>query len=91
MDTYVYLGEISDETWVHIEHEVIQFKELCEASISDDDDDDDDNNVPRIGHSLSDLFLQKKSVSDKMVADCVESLIGTYVYVSKYNNYYLCY
>lgn len=48
---------------------------------------DDEDSTPLIGHSQSDLFIYKQSVSDKMVADCVESLIGTYVYVSiVYNN-----
>ena len=45
-------------------------------------DSDEEDGIPQIGHSQSDLFLHKQSVSDKMVADCVESLIGTYVYVS---------
>jgi len=47
---------------------------------------DDEVGIPQMGHSQSDLFLHKQSVSDKMVADCVESLIGTYVYVSMINN-----
>lgn len=39
-----------------------------------------------MSNSQSDLFINKKLYSDKMVADCVESLIGTYVYVSIINN-----
>jgi len=41
--------------------------------------------IPQLGHSQSDLFIHKQSVSDKMVADCVEALIGTYVYVCMTN------
>lgn len=78
-------GKMSDETWVEIESEVLKFKKLSEMPISDSDDDDDDGR-PQVGHSQSDLFIHKQSVSDKMVADCVESLIGTYVYVSMNNN-----
>jgi len=48
-------------------------------------DSDEEDGIPEIGHSQSDLFIHKQSVSDKMVADCVESLIGTYVYVSMTN------
>lgn len=57
----------------------MKFKQLSDMPISDSDEED---GVPQIGHSQSDLFIHKQSVSDKMVADCVESLIGTYVYVS---------
>lgn len=49
-------------------------------------DSNGSNKLPQVGHSQSDLFINKQSISDKMVADCVESLIGTYVYVSM--NYY---
>lgn len=45
---------------------------------------DEEIGILQIGHSQSDLFIHKQSVSDKMVADCVESLIGTYVYVCIY-------
>lgn len=41
---------------------------------------------PKIGDLHSEIFIKKQSVSDKMVADCVEALIGTYVYVSVNNN-----
>lgn len=77
------LGQLSNETWIEVESEVLKFKKLSEMPISDSDDDDDGR--PQIGHSQSDLFIHKQSVSDKMVADCVESLIGTYVYVSMNN------
>jgi len=60
----------------------MKFKRLSDMPISDSDEED---GIPQIGHSQSDLFLHKQSVSDKMVADCVESLIGTYVYVSMIN------
>lgn len=60
----------------------MKFKQLSDMPISDSDEED---GVPQIGHSQSDLFIHKQSVSDKMVADCVESLIGTYVYVSMTN------
>ena len=51
------------------------------------------HNAPQMVHSPSDeLFIYKKLFSDKMVADCVESLIGTYVYVSmNINNTHLLY
>lgn len=78
---------MSDETWDRVENEILKFKTLSEMPMSDSDDDDDGR--PLIGHSQSDLFIHKQSVSDKMVADCVESLIGTYVYVSINNNYIL--
>ncbi|XP_016665099.1 endoribonuclease Dicer isoform X3 [Acyrthosiphon pisum] len=70
-------GILSDETWIEIETELLKFKRLSDMPISDSDEED---GIPQIGHSQSDLFLHKQSVSDKMVADCVESLIGTYVY-----------
>ncbi|XP_060881396.1 endoribonuclease Dicer-like isoform X5 [Metopolophium dirhodum] len=70
-------GILSDETWTEIETELLKFKRLSDMPISDSDEED---GIPQIGHSQSDLFLHKQSVSDKMVADCVESLIGTYVY-----------
>uniref|UniRef100_A0A2H8TDA5 Endoribonuclease Dicer n=1 Tax=Melanaphis sacchari TaxID=742174 RepID=A0A2H8TDA5_9HEMI len=70
-------GLLSDETWKEIETEILKFKQLSELPISDSDDE---NDILLIGHSQSDLFVHKQSVSDKMVADCVESLIGTYVY-----------
>ncbi|XP_022180231.1 endoribonuclease dcr-1 isoform X3 [Myzus persicae] len=70
-------GILSDETWIEIETELLKFKRLSDMpkTVSDEED-----GIPHIGHSQSDLFLHKQSVSDKMVADCVESLIGTYVY-----------
>lgn len=82
------LGILSDETWIEIETELLKFKRLSDMpkTVSDEED-----GIPHIGHSQSDLFLHKQSVSDKMVADCVESLIGTYVYVSMINKivYYI--
>lgn len=71
---------MSDKTWCEIETEIIKFKKLSDMPMSDSDDDG--AGVPKMGHSQSDLFIEKQSVSDKMVADCIESLIGTYVYVS---------
>lgn len=83
----VILGKLSDKTWVDIETEVINFKKLSEMPMSSDSDGDDE--PPKLGHSQSDLFINKQSVSDKMVADGIESLIGTYVYVSvNYNKYF---
>lgn len=78
---------MSDKTWCEIETEIINFKKLSDMPMSDSDDDG--AGMPKMGHSQSDLFIQKQSVSDKMVADCIESLIGTYVYVSMNNNYNL--
>lgn len=77
------LGILSDNTWKEIEKEIIKFKELSDITMSDSDGEED---IPQVGHSQSDLFIYKQSVSDKMVADCVESLIGTYVYVSIFDN-----
>lgn len=71
------LGELSDKTWVNIENELLHFKKLSDIPMSDSNAGDN----LRPGYSQSDLFLLKQSVSDKMVADCVESLIGTYVFV----------
>ncbi|XP_027844608.1 endoribonuclease Dicer isoform X4 [Aphis gossypii] len=71
------IGILSDNTWKEIEKEIIKFKELSDITMSDSDGEED---IPQVGHSQSDLFIYKQSVSDKMVADCVESLIGTYVY-----------
>lgn len=76
---HVILGKLSDETWVEIENEIIKFKKLSEMPMSSDSDE---GNEPQVGHSQSDLFINKQSISDKMIADCIESLIGTYVYVS---------
>lgn len=73
------LGNLSYETWNEIETEILKFKKLSDMPTSSDNNED---NKPKVGHSQSDLFINKQSVSDKMVADCVESLIGTYVYVS---------
>lgn len=73
------IGTLSDETWTHIEHEILKFKNVSEMPESNSNTD---SKAPQIGHSQSDIFVQKQSVSDKMVADCVESLIGTYVFVS---------
>ncbi|XP_026808824.1 endoribonuclease Dicer-like isoform X3 [Rhopalosiphum maidis] len=70
-------GILSNETWKEIEIEIIKFKQLSDMPMSESDDED---STPQFGHSQSDLFIHKQSVSDKMVADCVESLIGTYVY-----------
>jgi len=85
------LGILSDETCVKIETELLQFKKLCEMPMSDSDGDDG----PKELHSQSDIFIHKQSVSDKTVADCVEALIGTYVYVSRnYKNiviFIICY
>jgi len=58
----------------------LQFKEHSGSN------SDDENYITQIGNSQSDLYINKKLFSDKMVADCVESLIGTYVYVSIINN-----
>lgn len=68
---------MSDETWVNIETKLLKSKDVSKMPSSVDE-----NNVPQLGHSQSDLFIHKQSVSDKMVADSVESLIGIYVYVS---------
>jgi len=83
------LGKLSDETWVSIETEVMKFKKLSTVPIGETNNED---KTLLIGHSQSDLFLGKQSVSDKMVADCVESLIGIYVYVSQSNSFlvHLC-
>ncbi|XP_050534312.1 endoribonuclease Dicer-like isoform X2 [Daktulosphaira vitifoliae] len=62
-------GELSENTWSHIENECVRFKELYDTEVS-----------PKFGYSQSDIFLNKQSISDKMVADSVEALIGTYVY-----------
>lgn len=86
MTIFYILGKLTDETWTEIEAELLKFKELSDMPIPDSDEEDA---VPKIGHSQSDLFVQKQSVSDKMVADCVESLIGTYVYVSMNYHYIL--
>lgn len=75
------LGTLADETWSVIETELLKFKKLSDMPMSNNKNSDKAN----VGHSQSDLFLHKQSVSDKMVADCVESLIGTYVYVSVNN------
>lgn len=64
--------------WCTIESQFSKFKKLSNMPTSDDENSDS----KKVGHSQSDLFLNKQSVSDKMVADCVESLIGTYVFVS---------
>ncbi|XP_050430735.1 endoribonuclease dcr-1 isoform X3 [Adelges cooleyi] len=64
-----FSGELSEETWTHIETECVRFKEMYDTEIT-----------TRQGYTQSDLFLDKQSVSDKMVADSVEALIGTYVY-----------
>lgn len=87
--TYIYvcvcvfvLGILSDETWKNIETELINFKSLSAIPTAITNNE---SNVIQIGHSLSDLFLHKQSVSDKVVADCIESLIGIYVYVSIIN------
>jgi hypothetical protein len=72
---------LSDETLTEIKKEISKFKQFSTAyNVSDKDA------VPDFDHSLSDLFMYSQTVSDKMVADCVESLIGTYVYVSMINN-----
>lgn len=71
---------LSDETLTAIKKEISKFKQFSTSYISDKDA------VPDFDHSLSDLFMYNQTVSDKMVADCVESLIGTYVYVSMINN-----
>lgn len=76
------LGTLSDNTWINIETELLKFKNLSAIPTSIDNNE---SNVLQIGHSLSDLFLHKQSVSDKMIADCIESLIGIYVYVSIIN------
>lgn len=49
-------------------------------------DEGNNDKKPIKGHSQFDLFIHKQSVSDKMIADCVEAIIGTYVYVSIDNN-----
>jgi hypothetical protein len=84
LSNFFHLGQMSDETWDQVENEILKFKKLSEMPMSDSDDDDEGR--PQMGHSQSDLFIHKQSVSDKMVADCVESLIGTYVYVSVNNS-----
>lgn len=76
-----FLGQLSDTTWVSIESELLKFKQLSELPLANNDD-----GKLKIGHSQSDLFIYKQSVSDKMVADSVESLIGTYVKVSLNNS-----
>lgn len=73
------LGTLSDDTWSNIETELMKFKSLSAIPTAITNNE---SNVLHIGHSLSDLFLHKQSVSDKMIADCIESLIGIYVYVS---------
>lgn len=73
------LGNLSNETWFEIESEIMKFKKLSDMPTSSNISED---NILKVGHSQSDLFINKQSVSDKMVADCIESLIGTYVYVS---------
>ncbi|XP_025190355.1 endoribonuclease Dicer-like [Melanaphis sacchari] len=67
------IGLISDETLTKIENEISLFNQISAFSISDKDDSQ------LVDRLLSDIFLHNQSVSDKMVADCVESLIGTYV------------
>ncbi|XP_026819706.1 endoribonuclease Dicer-like [Rhopalosiphum maidis] len=67
-------GVLSDETLNEIKKEIFKFKQFSTSYISDKDA------VPDFDHSLSDLFMHNQTVADKMVADCVESLIGTYVY-----------
>lgn len=79
-DNIFTLGNLSDETWIKIESEILKFKELSDMHTSSNNNEG--NVVKVVGHSQSDLFINKQSVSDKMVADCIESLIGTYVYVS---------
>lgn len=84
LNTYVFvLGELSVKTLNNINTELENFKKLNDIPISNSDAD----NTPLLpGHSHSNLFLHKHSVSDKMIADCVESLIGSYVYV-RINSY----
>ncbi|VVC42507.1 Hypothetical protein CINCED_3A023563 [Cinara cedri] len=67
-------GKLSDNTWINIEIELLKFKQVSDMPMSNSDEEN-----PSVGHSQSDLFIHKQSVSDKMVADSVESLIGTYV------------
>lgn len=43
------------------------------------------DNLPHFGCSLTNLLMYEQSVPDKTVADCVKSLIGTYVFVSMVN------
>lgn len=75
---------MSDSTWVAIEIELLKFKQLSDLPLSNNDD-----GRLKIGHSQSDLFIHKQSVSDKMVADSIESLIGTYVKVSLNNSNFI--
>lgn len=79
-----FVGQLSDNTWVDIETELLKFKKLSDMPMSNENNVVDEK--PKLGHSQSDLFIYKQSVSDKMVADCVESLIGTYVKVSVNNS-----
>lgn len=68
---------------------MINHKMIIPVSTFDNNDDldvkDDANNL-QITHSLSNLFVHKQSVSDKMVVICLKSLIGAYGYVSMVNN-----
>lgn len=44
-------------------------------------------NILELKTTQSDVYVHKQIVTDKLVANCVESLIGTYVNVSvNYNN-----
>lgn len=71
------LGILSDKTWEEIENKVLKFEKNSKTPSSSGE-----NVLPLLGHSQSDLFIHKQSVSDKMVADSIESLIGVYVFVS---------
>lgn len=64
---------------------------ITPVNIFNDNDDlvEDSDESLQITHSLSNLFLHKQSVSDKMVVICVKSLIGAYGYVSMINKTFI--
>ncbi|VVC34156.1 PAZ domain,Helicase, C-terminal,Ribonuclease III domain,DEAD/DEAH box helicase domain,P-loop containing [Cinara cedri] len=69
-----FSGKLSGNTWIDIVTVILKCEEIFGTPISYNDDGNSD-----LDNSQSDLFIHKKTVSDKMVAHCVESLIGTYV------------
>lgn len=74
IDFIVFLGEFSNTNWHNI---------ITKLSVPSNVD----NNVSGYTKMLpTDIFLHKQLVSDKIVADCIESLIGTYVHVCVINN-----